>query len=475
MTFATFFQHGMTFIIAIAMARLLTPEDFGIVAMAMVFVGINEIFIDFGTRDALIRQKSIERDFLSSIFWFNVAIGFILFLMMLLFAEYIANLYELPIISLIVIVMSVNIIFSSTSIVPKAILMRNMDFRAISVQRVLSVIASAVSGIPLAFHGYGVWSLVAQQIAIVVTNTVVVWLYADWFPRIYFKMSHIKQIFSFSAYLSVTKFTNYFTKKGDLFLIGKFLDVTSLGFYSKGYGIFLKPLKLINGIIQPVLFPAICKIQLDNLKMRNIYLKTSLVMALIYFPILSGSFFFAKPLVIVLLGNKWAPVAQLVPIFSAMSVFISQSAICSQCLRAKGRTRRLFYLMLLSSIVTLALFIIGLQWGIVGVAIGYCISIIFQYFLFTAFTIPLIEMPVKSIVLNFKAPFLGFVIMLLIGYITVTLISGIEHFSNLLTLIVGGGVGFIFYLAIVWFYLPDEILMLLAEFFNKGKFQTEAN
>jgi len=453
---ATFAQYSFNFIVSIIMARLLAPEIFGLLAMATVFTSINNLFVDFGTRDAIVRQKEIDRGFLCSIFWFNIFIGLVVFLIMLLASRWIADFYGYPILQTIVCLMSVNILFSAMAIVPRGLLIREMNFRAFFWEASLIPPISGLIGIYLAWQGFGVWSLVTQQMIAVIGGSILVWILVGWFPNFTFQLFHIKQIFPYSSYLSVTKISNYFTKQGDLFLIGKFLGAASLGIYSKGYGILTKPLKMINGTILPVLFSAISKIQDEVDKLNEVYLQASKNMAILYFPLWVGSIFLAKPFVIVLLGQRWKDVIPLIPIFMTNLLFVSQSSIASHYLKALGETKKLFALTVITSIAIVISFAIGLNWGIGGVAVGYCLAVIFEYFLFTMFTIKLIKLSLLEIIINLKGVFLNALIMSLTIILAEMILFRLTlNPMEILQLLLPGVLGVGAYVYVSWITMPD--------------------
>ena len=234
--------------IAIFMARLLEPKDFGIIAMCSVFTGISALLVDLGTSDAIIRHEADKTNnrFLSSIFWLNLLIGIVTASSIVLMSGWISELYGYEIIQSIVTVLSVNIIFSAMVSVPNSIVIRNLDFKKILYQKVIILPISGFIGITMAMNGYGVWSLVAQQIVYVTGGSLFLWYLSKWMPLISFNIQHIKEIFHFSGYLSLSKFVNYFTKKGDLFLIGKYVGSESLGIYSKGYQLTVQILNDIS-------------------------------------------------------------------------------------------------------------------------------------------------------------------------------------------------------------------------------------
>jgi O-antigen/teichoic acid export membrane protein len=461
----TIVQYSFQLIVSIIMARLLAPEIFGLMAMATVFTGINNIFADFGTRDAIIRHEKVDRDFLSSIFWFNTFISGLFFGVMVILSGSIAEFYGYPIIRQIINLLSLNILFSATSIVPKAILMRDMNFRALFLVALITPPISGGVGIYLAVQGFGIWSLVFQQMIAVLVRSILVWFLVGWSPKILFKLDHIREIFSYSSFLIFTKIANYFTKQGDLFLIGRFLGAAPLGIYSKGYGLLTTPLKMINGTIIPVVFSAISKIQEQVSKLQKAFLSASKNMAIIYLPLLVGSIFLAEPFILLLLGDKWVDVVPLVPIFTLNLLFVAQSSIASHFLKALGETKKLFIMTMVTSVVMIISFIIGLQWGIKGVAINYCLAIIFEYFLFTTTAIRLIDLSLLKIFLNLKEVIFNALVMVLTIVIFQALISitNFNKFKYAIELLIPGFFGLVFYLLSTWITLPDfrSIIQLL--------------
>jgi len=456
------------FTVTIIMARLLSPEIFGMLAMATVFTGVNRLFVDFGTKDAIIRHQDVNRGFLSSLFWFNLSVGIVFFLIMVLASGWIADFYGYPVLQKIVIVTSVNIIISAMAIVPRAILYRKMIFRAFFLEVLIMTPLSGCVGIYMAWRGFGVWSLVAQQMISLIGGSILVWVLAGWYPLLSFNIIHIKQIFSYSTYLSLTKFSDYFTKQGDLFLIGKYLGAVPLGIYSKGYGFLRRPLKLINGTIVPVLFSTISKIQEDTSRLRSYFLSAAKNMAIIYFPLWVGSVFLAEPLIMVVLGEQWKGIIPLVPIFTTNLIFLAFGSIGTHYLKALGETKKLFNIVLISSIITLLSFVVGLFWGIEGVAIGYCLATIIKFFLLTIPTSDLIDLPLNKIIKSLKIDFLGAIVMALGIYFALRLIPMMEK-NYLLELVIGGASGLVTYIAIFWFFQPKSVHALVWELMGLNK------
>ena len=373
---AKIFDALFAIIFGITMARILDPSVFGLLAIASIFTGISAIFIDFGTGDAVIRhdEKKINNQFLSSIFWFNTLIGVFVSIILILLSGFIAQFFEKIIIQKIITIFSLNIIFAAMSIVPRSIIKKKLDFKSIFYERIIILPISGIAGIKLALDGYGLWSIVLQQIIVVTGGTLLIIHLSKWRPSFSFNISHINDIFHFSSYLSGTKILNYFTKKGDLFLIGKFIGDYQLGIYSKGYQLTVKMLKTINGIAIGVLFPSISKFKNDQEKLKSSFLRVSEVMFSIYGFIFLIGLLYSEVLVSIILGHKWKDLSPMIPIFLLLALFFGFSSIGSHYLKALGRTKTLFKIIIFTSIFTMLSFIIGISWGIIGVASGYLIS-----------------------------------------------------------------------------------------------------
>jgi O-antigen/teichoic acid export membrane protein len=365
------------------MARLLDPSVFGVLAMASIFTGISAIFIDFGTGDAIIchDEDKVTNEFLSSIFWLNTFIGLFIAVIFVLLSKPISTFFGHEIIKTIIIIYSINIVFSAMSNVPRSLIRKKMDFKSIFYQRVFVLPISSVIGIILALKGYGIWSIIVQQIILTTGGTFLFIYLSKWFPSFTFKRQHIGEIFNFSSYLSAMKFLNYFTKKGDLFLIGKFLGDYQLGIYSKGYQLTVTMLKTINGIILGVLYPSISKIKDNKQILRKSFLEVSQVVFTIYSFVVLLGFLFSEKAVNVILGEKWSDLAPMIPIFLLLSLFFALGSTGGHYLQALGHTKLLFKIVIFTSALTIISFIVGLNWGILGVALGYLFSTTILFFI----------------------------------------------------------------------------------------------
>ena len=253
-------KQASQIIITIILARLLSPDDFGILAMVTVFTNFAMIFSEMGVSSALIQKQDTHDRHYHSAFWLNILVGIGLTLIFMAASPFIAWFYKKPELTPILLVVALNFLFSSFTIIQQTILTKEMDFKSLAIRDIIAVILAGVIGIALAYHGFGVWSLVYQLIAFTIINALLLWILSPWRPKLEFSISDIKDIFHFSAHLTGFNFLNYFSRNIDQLLIGKFLGTQALGYYSLAYKIMLYPLQNISRVISKVMFPVFSKI-----------------------------------------------------------------------------------------------------------------------------------------------------------------------------------------------------------------------
>lgn len=370
-----------TILFGITMARLIEPSDFGILAMSAIFTGISSILIDFGTGEAIIRIKKDKNFYLllSSVFWLNLMIGFIVSLILIIFSKSVANYFGHAVINKIIILSTLNIIFSSMANVPRSLLRKYMNFKYIFFQKLLILTLSCTIGIIMALKGMGLWSIVFQQLIFNIIGTIILIYYSNWLPLFHFRTSDLKKIFSFSLNLSFSKVANYFVKKGDIFLVGQSLGDYYLGIYSRGYSLTVNILKIINSSIINVLYPKISKLYLDKKKINQSFVFTSHCIVCIYVPIVLFGLTSSSEVVTVVLGAKWSELSDLIPIFFILTLILASENLTNQYFKTLGQTDILFKLSIISSIFTVSAFYLGLKWGIIGVAVGYVLARLLHY------------------------------------------------------------------------------------------------
>lgn len=443
-----FMRLGAQVITSVILARLLLPEDFGLFGMALVFTGLVAIFNDMGIGSAIVQKQDLDQKSLSSIFWFNISVGTLAMLITILAAPFIAHFYGqnslIPIIS----VMSVSFLLVSFSIVQNSLLLKELKFKKLTFLELISTISSSLLGISLAYLGYGIWSLVWQNISMTFIYAILIWIKGQWMPNFLFSWKDIKAIFGFSANLSGFSLMNYFSRNADYLLIGKFLGASALGYYTLAYTMMLFPLSNLSAVLSKVMFPALSKIQHDNDRFRFFYMKSTKYITFISFPIMLGLFAVADEFVIVVFGEKWAPVIFLIKVLSIIGLIQSIAATVGTIYLSKGRTDWMFRWGIFSSIIAVGAIFLGLRWGINGVAVCYAIATLLLVYPNFAIPFRLIDMKFTDFVLNLKKEIITSLIMFAI-VIAVVMFQRYYLFPSEVILISSIVIGIISYLIIV--------------------------
>jgi O-antigen/teichoic acid export membrane protein len=408
--------RAVALVSSIVLARLLAPGDFGLAAMAMVVIGFVDLFSDLGTTAAVVQRQDVSDEMLSTVFWFNVLFGLLATLAVLLIAPFAADFYREPRVAEIMHWLAFTFFAAGLRTVHQAVLQRSLAFNRLAALEIAGSVISSIVGVTAAYMGYGVWSLVYQSISGAAAMTALFWAASKWRPRFVFRFADVASVANYSLHLTGHGIFNYFARNADNLLIGRFLGAQDLGYYDLAYRILLYPLQASSSIIGRVVFPIYSKIQDDNARFRSAYIKVAGLIALVTFPVMFGVMAVAQPLVLTLFGAKWAPMIPLLMIFAPISGGQTIGTTVGAIYQAKGRADWLFRWGLLAGIVTVIAFAIGLQWGVVGVAISY--AVITLLLTYPSFAIPfrLIELPVSTLVVRLWRPSACTVLMLAVVF-----------------------------------------------------------
>ena len=441
----------LQFVISVILIRLLTPEDFGLIGMIIVFTGFAGLFGDLGFGAALIQRKEIEERHLSSIFWLNIATGLILTGIMLAIAPVITTFYNEPRLKLLTMVLSAAFFIGSFSIVQKIILIRSMNFRMLAIIETLTMSIAGILAIILAFLGFGVWTLVWQAIVSAIIGAILLWVLSDWRPSLRFNKNAAKELLGFSGNLLGFDVFNYWVRNVDDLLIGKVIGSSGLGIYTKAYSIMLMPLRQVSSAVGQVMFPALSKIQDDKLRVKHLYLSSISIIALITFPMMMGLLIVADSFVLVLFGQKWVNLIPILKVFCLLGMLQSIGTTVGWIYNSQGRTDWQFLWGIASGSLLIISIIIGIIIGsVLSVAVCYTIGeIILTYH---GFAIPgkLINMTFRDVVHSVSGVF-GCAVLMAGGVylLGVILPSAWPHWANL---VVQVSFGIIIYIVLIHFF-----------------------
>jgi len=357
----------------IVLARLLVPADFGLLGMATVVIGLVSMFKDLGTAAAVIQAREPTGRLLSSVFWANVTFGCLGAGFLILIAPYVATFYHQPRMTAILRVLALNFAISGFSILQQALFERKLHFRALARVEMTGVLAGGIIGITYASAGGGVWALVAQSITSTTCISLLLWRLSDWRPRMLFCWAELRRVAGFSLNLTGFNVFNYVVRNADYLLIGRFLGAAPLGIYTLAYRIMLYPLQSVTTVIGRVMFPVYSKLQDDDERFRTAYISTAGIIAVITFPLMIGVCVLADPLIHAVFGAKWMGAVPLIRILAPIGMMQSVAATVGAIYQAKGRTDTLFRWGVFTGLLSVSAFLIGLHWGIIGVATAYAI------------------------------------------------------------------------------------------------------
>jgi PST family polysaccharide transporter len=381
---------------AIILARLLAPEDFGLIAMAYVFIALAQLFADFGIGAAIIQSKDTDPRVISSAFWANIVVGIALAIMTAAAAPAIAGFYDDERLLYMTLALSLTLLLSGAVAVPRAVLYRDMRFnRAIQAQMVGSL-AGGLVAVTLAWNGFSVWSLVWQPICGSGISFVLTFAFTGWRPIRTFSWRHIRHLTSFSFDVLGADLLDYARQNSDKLIIGKFLGSTALGYYNLAFQLMLYPLTYVAGVIAKVLFPTLSFLQKERARLQQACLKATAAVALITFPMMVGLFLVADDFVLVVFGEKWAPMRPVLQILCLIGMLQSVGTVAGTIYLSTGRTRTMFHLALVSAPVTVAALVVGLPWGIVGVAFAYAVATIVLLYVNLWFALRIIRLRLRD-------------------------------------------------------------------------------
>lgn len=361
-------------IIQILIARILTPDDFGIIGMLAIFLGVSQSFIDSGFSNALIRKVDRTEVDNSTVFYFNIIVGIVFYAILYFTAPLIAKFYNTPILTPITRVISIGVLFNSLSIVQRAILTSKVDFKTQAKASLIAVIISGTVGLYMAHTGYGVWALVWQAVINYGVNTVILWILTKWHPILTFSWESFKDMFGFGSKLLLSGLLDTVFREIYTIVIGKVYSSADLGNYTNANRFAQFPSANLTGIMQRATYPLLCDFQNDDDRLGYVYRKYLRLSAYIIFPLMIGLAAIAHPLIIALLTEKWVGAIVILQILCIALMWYPIHAINLNLLQVKGRSDLFLRLEIIKKIILVIILFITIPMGIVWMCIGQIIS-----------------------------------------------------------------------------------------------------
>ncbi len=439
----------ISLIVTAILARILSPEEFGIVAIATVIIVFFNMLTEIGIGPAIVQNKELNKDDLSNIFSFTIWFGLILTIIFVLLAKPIAIYYETPILEPISYYLSIAIFFNSSQIVPNALIYKDKDFKFIAIRSFSIQFFTGIIAVVSVFLGFGIYALLINPILSSILLFIISYIKKPIKFKLYFDIKALKKILSFSIYQFLFNLINYFSRNLDKLIIGKYLNNTMLGYYEKSYRLMMLPLQTITHVVSPVMHPIFSDYQNDFKKLSDSYLKIVKLLAYIGFPLSVLLFFTSKELVLLIFGMQWG---KSIPSFEILSFSVGFQIILStsgSIFQATNSTKIMFFSGFISALLYITSILIGVVYfkSIEAVSIGllfsYVLNFILAYYL-------LYGIVFKSTILKvIKCIFYPIVISLLLFL----LLLGVNYFTLDTNMFISLSIKSIFSILYVTFYL----------------------
>ena len=356
----------------VALARLLSPEEFGLWGMALVFTGFASLLGDIGLGAALIQRATIEPRHLDTVFWMNLGMGLLLTVSLMAGAVPLSSMYSAPQLVPLLTVTSLEFVIKGFSGVHRVLLIRDMNYRTLAVQETVALVIAGTVACLMAATGWGTWSLVGQSLITAIVIAVWMMIAHPWRPTCRFDTSSLKELLHFSLHLQAFNLLNYWLRNLDKFLIGRWLGEASLGFYNRAYTTMLLPQSQITGTLERVMWPALARCAHDTTRLRDAYLRTLRIICLMSFPFMIGLAVTARDFVTVVFGAAWAPSVAPLQWLCIAGFLQTPMSTLGWLYLASGRTKRMLVWSVIAACITIPAMIIGaLSGSIEQVALWY--------------------------------------------------------------------------------------------------------
>ncbi|MGF1519488.1 MAG: MOP flippase family protein [Nodosilinea sp.] len=403
--------QAVSLVIFFVLARLLGPADFGLVALANVFLAFMQIFLAEGFAKALIQRQQITQTHLDTVFWLNFGVSILLCGATLLGAPWIAGLFESPELAPVLRWFSVLFLITSFSTVQQAVLEREFEFRAMAIRSLIAICLSGLVGVGMALAGLGVWSLVGQQLTYELVAAIVLWRLSDWRPGLAVGLKPLRELWNFGAMTFGFNAITFVHTRADDLLIGYFLDATALGYYSLAYRILTIMTYLLVNTSNQVALPTFSRLQDDLEQFRRAYYRVVQLTSLVAFPTFVGVALLAEPLILVIFGDQWLPTVPVLQLLSLAGIIRSITFFKSSVLLALDKPHWRLAYGAFDMVLNVVAFAIAVRWGIVAVAFAYFMRAYLVFPIGQWLVARLIHLPWLTYLRQFVAPVLSTVAM----------------------------------------------------------------
>lgn len=365
-----FLTIGCSFAIGVVLARLLSPSDYGTVGVLSIFLSMANVFVDCGFGTAIIRKKNRSQEDMSTAFFFNIGIGLAVYIVLFSISPLVADFFRIPILKVLLRVLALCVFFNSLSIVQVAQFTANLKIKTIATVNVCTQLPMGLVGIYFAYQGFGVWTLVIQQVGSSLLKTILLWMLSKWRPSLVFNKESFRYLYNFGWKLLSANLMGTFFNEIYSFFIGRFIGASQLGLYSKANHLAAQPRQILANVINRVVLPIMVETQGDTDRVRSVYSRLIQMVCFVVFPVYFLLFTIARPLILFLWTDKWEGTVVLFMICCAGFCWGPISNLNFSLLQLLNRTDLTLKLEFLKKPICLILLLCGVPFGLIGIVVS---------------------------------------------------------------------------------------------------------
>ncbi|MBU3091653.1 lipopolysaccharide biosynthesis protein [Clostridium sp. CF011] len=463
-------NQGIQFVILVILARLLVPEDFGIIGMITVFIAVSQSFIDSGFTNALIREKEPSQEDYSTVFYFNLAMAVVLYIVLFLSAGGISRFFKEPQLIAILRVLAIVLIINSFGLIQRTMLTKSINFKTQTKISLISSVLSGIIAIIFAYMGFGVWSLVIKTLSMQLIQSFLLCIYNSWIPSLVFSVESFKRLFGFGWKLLASGLIDTLYNNLYFLIIGKSFSAVELGYYTNAQKLRDTASQSITSSVQKVSYPVLSSIKENEDKLRDAYKKIIKTSVFITFPLMIGLAAVASPLIRLIFGQKWVNSIVYFQILCFAGMLFPLHAINLNILQVKGRSDLFLRLEIIKKAIGLILIVIVLffKFGINGLLWAAVLSSYIAYFINSYYSAELLSYSTIEQIKDIMPTFVASVIMAIVVYFSGAVLPN----NNLVKIIAQFIIGVVAYVGLSKIERIEElntVYELLNSILKKGK------
>lgn len=445
--------QGVSFLINLFLSRILLPEDYGIVALLAILISISQVFIDSGFSNALIQKQDRTIEDYSTVFFINIIVSIACYALLFVFSDYLGFFFHQPLLAQITPIYALVLILGSLTIVQRTRFYIKYEFRTIAIVSLISVLVGGVCSIFMAYKGYGVWAIVYYYLVVDILRTIGFWLVSDWHPLFCFSKKSFTSVFHFGANLLGANLINVISSNLYTFVIGKFYNAVSLGFYSRGQSIANVIPSNVSNVLTQACYPVLCELQKEKERLKSVFSQYIKMSFMLCAPIMTILASVATPLVSLLLTDKWLPSVYFIQVLAIGYAFDPVMRLNSIVINVTGKSKYSLYAEILKKITLCLLLIVSCTISVKAIALSLAFYSLFDMIIVCFFVNRVVGVSFWG---EIKL-LLPYILFCLLTSGTICLVMSVLD-TNISKLILGTLIGVCVYFLLISLYSKSELM-----------------